>query len=104
MIDYTPELRERARQVALAGNHFAPLFNPPTHVGNEQGDGPARLCGGGGGGSNTTGPSAADPVSGVIFVSSTSNCSYEFLMPGNESPMDGPHQTGKTLTRWVRGA
>jgi glucose dehydrogenase len=104
LIDYTPELRERARQVALAGNHFAPLFDPPTHVGNEEGEGPARLCGGGGGGSNTSGPPAADPVAGVIFVSSTSNCSYEMLMLGQESSMDGPHQTGTTLTRWVRGA
>ena len=104
LIDYTPELRERARQVALAGNHFAPLFDPPTHVGNEEGEGPARLCGGGGGGSNTTGPPAADPVAGIIFVASTSNCSYEMLMPGNESPMDGPEMTGRTLTRWVRGA
>ena len=104
LIDYTPELRERAHQVALAGDHYAPLFNPPTHVGNAQGAGPARLCGGGGGGSNTTGPPAADPVAGIIFVSSTSNCSYEFLMPGNESPMDSPEMTGETLTEWVRGA
>ena len=104
LIDYTRELHERARQVALAGNHFAPLFDPPTHVGNQEGEGPARLCGGGGGGSNTTGPPAADPVAGVIFVSSTSNCSYEMLMAGSESSMDGPHQTGTTLTRWVRGA
>ncbi len=104
LIDYTPELRARAHQVALAGDHYAPLFNPPTHVGNEQDAGPARLCGGGGGGSNTTGPPAGDPVAGIIFVASTSNCSYEFLMPGNESPMDGPEMTGQTLTRWVRGA
>ena len=102
--DHAPELRQRALEVALAGNHLAPLFNPPTHVGNEQGAGPARLCGGGGGGTNITGPAVADPVAGVMFVSSTSNCSYEFLMLGIESPMDGPEMTGKILTQWVRGA
>ena len=104
LVDYTPELRQRALEVALAGNHLAPLFNPPTHVGNEQGAGPARLCGGGGGGTNITGPAVADPVAGVMFVSSTSNCSYEFLMLGIESPMDGPEMTGKIITQWVRGA
>ena len=104
LIDYTPEIRRRAMQVAEEGNHFAPLFNPPTHVGNSEGVGPARICPGGGGGTNITGPTVADPVAGVLFITSRSGCSYEFLEAGVDSPMDSPEMTGTTLSQWIRGA
>ena len=104
LIDYTPEIRQMAYDVAVAGDHFAPLFNPPTHVGNPQGDGPARICPGGGGGTNIPGPTVADPIAGVLFISSGSGCSYEFLDPGIDSPMDNDQMTGTTLSDWIRGA
>ena len=104
LIDYTPEIRQMAYDVAVAGNHFAPLFNPPTNVGNPQGDGPARICPGGGGGTNITGPTVADPVNGILFITSMSGCSYEFLEAGIDSPMDNDQMTGKTLSDWIRGA
>ena len=104
LIDYTPEIRQMAYDVAVAGDHFAPLFNPPTHVGNPQGDGPARICPGGGGGTNIPGPTVADPIAGVLFISSGSGCSYEFLEPGIDSPMDNDQMTGTTLSDWIRGA
>ena len=104
LIDYTPEIRRRAFEVAEAGNHFAPFFNPPTHVGNPEGVGPARICPGGGGGTNITGPTVADPVAGVLFITSRSGCGYEFLEAGVDSPMDSPEMTGTTLSRWIRGA
>ncbi|HIE92865.1 MAG TPA: hypothetical protein EYQ83_08365 [Acidobacteria bacterium] len=81
LIDYTPELRQRALEVARAGNFFAPLFNPPTHVGNEQGAGPARVCPGGTGGTNITGPAVGDPVAGVMFVTSHSGCGRLSVAP-----------------------
>ena len=104
LIDYTPEIRRRAFEVAEAGNHFAPFFNPPTHVGNDQDVGPARICPGGGGGTNITGPTVADPTTGVLFVTSMSGCGYEFLERGVDSPMEQNVQTGTTITEWVRGA
>ena len=104
MIDYTPEIYAQALAVAQAAGSFAPLFNPPTHVGNPEGAGPARICGGSGGGANITGPAVADPVAGIMFVTSSSGCSYEFLLPGPESDMDSPMMTGTTLSRWIRGA
>ena len=104
LIDYTPEIRQRAYEVAEAGNHFAPFFNPPTHVGNAEGVGPARICPGGGGGTNITGPTVADPIAGVLFITSRSGCGYEFLEAGVDSPMDSPEMTGTTLSRWIRGA
>ncbi len=102
LIDYTPEIRQRALEVARAGNFFAPFFNPPTHVGNEQGVGPARICPGDTGGVNITGPAVADPVAGVIFITSHSGCGSRSLAPGIDSPMDSAEQTGTTIVDWVR--
>ena len=102
LIDYTPELRQRALEVARAGNFFAPLFNPPTHVGNEQGVGPARVCPGGSGGTNITGPAVGDPVTGVMFITSHSACGRYSVMPAIESSLDGDHQTGTTHSAFSR--
>lgn len=99
LIDYTPEIRKRALEQALAGNHFAPLFHPPTHRGDPAG--PARLCPGGNGGANIFGPPAADPVNGVIFVPSISGCGWVLLVPGKE--VDHEKAAGKTTVDWARG-
>ena len=100
LIDYTPEIRQQAFEVARDGNFFAPFFNPPTHVGGV--DGPALVCPGGGGGANITGAPVADPVQGVLFITSTSGCSPAYLGAGAESPLDGPEQTGTTPSDWSR--
>ncbi len=102
LIDYSPEIREMALRYAEENDLFVPLFMPPTHVGNMDGDGPALICPGGGGGANITGPPVADPVGGVLFVTSTSGCSPVILGAGAESPLDGPHQTGVTHSDWSR--
>ena len=68
LIDYTPEIRRRALEIAQNANMFAPFFNPPTHVGDPAG--PGRICPGDTGGVNITGPAVADPVEGVIFITS----------------------------------
>jgi len=94
LIDYTPEIRARALQIARDNDMFAPLFNPPIVPGISQGNGLA--CPGGTGGTNITGPAVADPVRGVVFVTSHSGCGSVRLMPANESPLDTPEQTGVT--------
>jgi glucose dehydrogenase len=101
LIDYTPEIRKRAYDQAVLGNHFAPLFNPPTHQGNPEGAPGARICPGDTGGVNITGPPAADPVAGIIFITSHSGCGTALLAPG--ATRDDPTQTGKTIVDWVRG-
>ncbi|MBM4185295.1 MAG: hypothetical protein FJ207_13925, partial [Gemmatimonadetes bacterium] len=98
LMDYTPELRRRALQVAQDNNLFAPIFNPPTNVGDPAG--PAWICPGGGGGANITGNQAADPVNGIMFVISQSNCGLLSVMPASESPLDTPEQTGVTHSDW----
>ncbi len=58
----------RARACAKKHDLLAELFEPPRHRGNAEGRGPANICPGGGGGANITGPPAADPVTGMIFI------------------------------------
>jgi glucose dehydrogenase len=99
LIDYTPEVRKLALARAKERDLLAPLFAPPTHRGNAEGRGPANICPGGGGGANITGPPAADPASGVIFITSTSGCSPTILAPAKER--DTPKMTGKTLSPWA---
>ncbi len=101
LIDYTPEIRQIALQRAKQQGLLAPLFVAPTHVGNAEGAGPANICPGGGGGANITGPPAADPTAGVIFITSTSGCSPLILAPGIER--DNPRMTGRTVVPFARG-
>ncbi|MGB1841101.1 MAG: hypothetical protein ACPHWZ_08350 [Longimicrobiales bacterium] len=102
LIDYSPTIGEMALQHARENDLFVDFFAPPTHVGGA--DGPALVCPGGGGGANITGPPVADPVEGVLFITSTSGCSPVILMNAAESPLDGDHQTGTTYSDWSRAS
>jgi glucose dehydrogenase len=99
LIDYTPEIKKLALERAKARDLLAPLFAAPTHRGNPEGKGPANICPGGGGGANITGPPAADPTAGVIFITTTMGCSPTILAPASER--DNPKMTGKTLSPWA---
>jgi quinoprotein glucose dehydrogenase len=101
VIDYTPEIKKIALAEAQRLDLLAPLFAPPTHRGNPEGKGPTNICPGGGGGANITGPPAADPVLGIIFVSSASGCSPTQLAPAKER--DNDRMTGTTISPWARG-
>ncbi len=104
LIDYTPELRQMALAQAQEGGHLFPLFNPPTHVGNGEGDGPARICPGSTGGVNITGPPAADPSTGIIYITSHAGCTSVMLGPGEDSPFEDAdfQPTGTTVVDWAR--
>jgi glucose dehydrogenase len=99
LIDYTPEIKKLALARAKELDLLAPLFAPPTHRGNPEGKGHANICPGGGGGANITGPPAADPTTGIIFVASTSGCSPTLLAPAKER--DNDKMTGKTIAQWA---
>ena len=100
LIDYTPELHRMVLDYARSNDLLVPLYDPPTHIGDTER--PSLVCPGGGGGANITGPPVADPVQGILFVTSTSGCSPAILGAGAESPLDGPHQTGVTHSDWSR--
>ncbi len=99
LIDYTPEIKEMARRVAEENNLFNGLFDPPTTIDDPAG--PAWNCPGGGGGTNITGPAVGDPVNGIVFVSSQSNCFRLQVMAGLDSPLDELEQSGTTHTDWA---
>jgi glucose dehydrogenase len=99
VIDYTPEVKKLALERVQKLDLLAELFEPPRERGNPAGKGPANICPGGNGGANITGPPAADPVAGIIFVTSYDGCSPTLLQPGKEK--DTPQMTGKTLADWV---
>ena len=99
LIDYTPEIRKLALERAKKMELLAELFEPPTHRGNAEGRGPANICPGGAGGANITGPPAADPQSGFLFITTFNGCSPTILGPASER--DNDKMTGKTLAQWV---
>ena len=101
LIDYTPEVRALALEYARATDQFAPLFNPPTHRGDPRGVGPARACPSGMGGTNIFGPPAADPLNGIVFLSSFNSCASVTLVPGIEVDRDG--NSGATPADWIGG-
>lgn len=108
LIDYTPELRQQAIE-ALADWQIGPLYNPPLHRDNPLGKRGSYWCPGDGGGSNITGPAAADPETGVIYVTSQSACSAHTLVPGDEADLRymtdaGTTTTGKTTALYANGA
>ena len=99
LIDYTPEILEQARQVAMENDLFNSLFDPPTTIDDPAG--PAWNCPGGGGGTNITGPAVGDPKLGIMFVSSQSGCFRLQVLPGIDSPLDELDQSGTTHTPWA---
>jgi quinoprotein glucose dehydrogenase len=101
LIDYTPELRERALVLAKENDLFSPFFNPPVHRGNPEGKTRAAYCPGDVGGVNITGPPAADPTAGVIFITSTSGCGSRLLIPGKEGDAGVKQPTGRTIVDWT---
>ncbi|MDH3207362.1 MAG: PQQ-binding-like beta-propeller repeat protein [Gemmatimonadota bacterium] len=99
LIDYTPEIYERALQLAQDNNQLMAFFEPPRAQGDPRG--PARVCPGDSGGTNITGPAVGDPVRGIVFVSSSSGCSGMNVSPGSTSSLDGPQQSGTTYTEFA---
>ena len=94
--------QEAGARARAGARPAAPTLRAAAHRGNAEGKGPANICPGGGGGANITGPPAADPAAGIIFVTSTSGCSPTMLAPAKER--DNDKMTGKTLRRsWARG-
>ncbi|NOX69253.1 MAG: PQQ-binding-like beta-propeller repeat protein [Gammaproteobacteria bacterium] len=100
LIDFTPELRQRMIDI-LDEYEYGPLFNPPLHQKNALGKKAGLLCPGDIGGVNIDGPAAADPTTGILYVTSRKNCSYRILAPGElrDKLLEAP--TGTTVSNYV---
>ncbi|MCI0436337.1 MAG: PQQ-binding-like beta-propeller repeat protein [Gemmatimonadetes bacterium] len=103
LIDFTPELKQRALQIAREEDLFSPFFNPPVQRGNPEGKERFIYCPGDVGGVNITGPPAADPTTGIIYITSTSGCGSRILIPGSERDPTIDRPTGRTIVDWTPG-
>jgi quinoprotein glucose dehydrogenase len=100
LIDFTPELRAEMLEI-LEEYQTGPLFNPPLHRDNELGKKAALWCPGDIGGVNIDGPAAADPTTGILYVTSRKHCSYRIPAPGNERDAVLDEPTGTTIADYV---
>lgn len=87
VVDYTPELRQRALEI-LANYDWGPIFNPPLHTDNPEGLIASIHCPGSNGGANIPGPSSADPETGILYVSTGRGCTAPRVMPCKELDPD----------------
>ncbi len=100
LIDFTPELRQRAIE-ALADFQIGPLFNPPLHRDNDLGKKAALWCPGDIGGVNIDAPVAADPETGILYVPSRTHCSTRIIAPGEERDALLDLPTGTTIADYA---
>ncbi len=100
LIDFTPELRAQAIE-AIADYEIGPMFNPPLHRDNDIGKVAALWCPGDGGGANISGPAVADPVNGILYVTSRSSCSSRMVTPSQERDSMIEMPTGTTFSAYA---
>ena len=100
LIDFTPELRAAAIE-NLKEYKIGPLFNPPLHRDNEEGYKAAFWCPGDSGGVNIDGPNAADPETGILYVTSHTACTSRIIAPGEERDALIDKPTGHTIARYA---
>jgi len=100
LIDFTPELRARMIEI-LEDYKIGPLFNPPLHRDNDEGYKAALWCPGDIGGVNIDGPAAADPHSGILYVTSRKHCSTRIIAPGEERDASIDEPTGSTIADYA---
>ena len=99
LIDFTPELRAEA--VEIARNYrLGPIFNPPIQRGHPSGLRSFVSCPSGA--SNIFGPTSADPETGILYVSTRRGCRSENIVPG--ALIDVPEDiktTGRTIAEFA---
>jgi quinoprotein glucose dehydrogenase len=96
VISLTPELRQEALDI-LENYSWGPLFNPPIQMGHPSGLRSFVHCPSGA--TNINEPPSADPVTGILYVSSSPGCRSERIVPASE--IDNPDDimtTGRTLS------
>jgi quinoprotein glucose dehydrogenase len=103
IMDFTPELRREALAV-LEDFQTGPLFNPPLHRDNDLGKRASLWCPGDVGGTNIDGTPAADPETGILYVTSQKGCSSRIMVPGAERDAREPMPTGTTISDFAVGS
>jgi quinoprotein glucose dehydrogenase len=83
LIDFTPELREQAIELA-SQYRMGPIFTPPSLANHPDGTKGAFVMPGANGGANIPGGSSVDPETGMLYVASERGHSVISLVPGTE--------------------
>ena len=102
LIDFTPELRQAAIE-ALEDYVIGPLFMPPLHRDNDLGKVASLWCPGDVGGTNIDGTPAADPETGILYVTSQKGCGSRIMVPGAERDAREDAPTGTTISKFAVG-
>ncbi|MDA0680248.1 MAG: PQQ-binding-like beta-propeller repeat protein [Proteobacteria bacterium] len=100
LMDFTPGLRKRTIE-ALAEYEIGPLFQPPLHRDNDLGKVGSLWCPGDIGGVNIDGPAAADPTTGILYVTSRKHCNTRIIAPGAERDAILDEPTGTTIADYA---
>jgi len=82
LIDFTPELRAQALEIA-SQYRLGPLFTPPMVTGQD-GLIAAIHCPGANGGTNIPGGTVVDPETGILYTATQRGCSAPRLQPGTD--------------------
>ena len=102
LLDFTPELRQAAIE-ALEDYVIGPMFTPPLHRDNDLGKVASMWCPGDVGGTNIDGTPAADPETGILYVTSQKGCGSRIMIPGAERDAREARPTGVTISDWAVG-
>ncbi len=100
LMDFTPELRQRTIEI-VDEYEIGPLFQPPLHRDNDLGKKGSLWCPGDIGGVNIDGPAAADPESGILYVTSRKHCNTRIIAPGAERDAILEAPTGTTIADYA---
>ena len=82
LIDFTPELRAEAIEIAR-NYRMGPMFTPPSLAEASDGTDGAFVVPGANGGANIPGGSSVDPETGVLYVASQRGHSVISMVPGS---------------------
>ena len=100
LIDFTPELREKAIK-AIAEYEIGPLFLRRCIATTISARRASLWCPGDVGGVNIDGPAAADPATGILYVTSRKGCTSRIIAPGKERDAIEPAPTGTTIAEYA---
>ncbi|MBO6575894.1 MAG: PQQ-binding-like beta-propeller repeat protein [Rhodothermales bacterium] len=92
LIDFTPEIKEQARELA-SRYRMGPLYTPPSLADHEDGTSGTFVVPGANGGANIPGGSAVDPETGMLYVATERGHSVIALIPGRERTIRGPSES-----------
>ena len=92
LIDFTPEIKEQARELA-SRYRMGGLYTPPSLANHPDGTSGTFVVPGANGGANIPGGSSVDPENGMLYVATERGHSVIALIPGEDRTIRGPSES-----------